>query len=847
MPSTSPSSQTPHDASHALNGPVEGASVAAEPSIGHGAKLPTIRQRLTMLAALLLAMNALATLVVYSQSWTSSGLISAISHNALPVHEALDTIKDNLSESSKLAQVALEDDSRPVDEPVRTSERVLRAARFALIHQQIDTALQQLSDLNRKHIFIDRHDSSSDDPLLQALRHQHSDAPVAVAPPPAPHDNRSITDRTEAQNTSRAAASVTRHKRHNTSTRCGDISQQRASTPRIVPHATTPHHNDHSHEGAPGSLDDPTLLLSSTLEEIDNDIRTILLLERRAIGLIDSGKPARARRLLNAIQPERAELSEHVDAMHHYYLLQIHHAIENLDTRFGQTNERIAALLALALLVGLAATWFLGRMLIEPIEKAVLTAAMLADGYRSLSHPRPRSTREAHALHAALAALDQALLHAETRQRGHTKDLQRAKEQSEQQAIDLALKSVELDEERKKAEKANHAKSQFLANMSHEIRTPMTAILGYADLLADPALDDTQRRDCIDTVQRNGKHLLSLINDILDISKIEANQLRIEAVPTRPLDVLHDVLKLLQPRAAEQRLALELEHSTDLPETLIADPLRLKQIVLNLVGNAIKFTKEGSVKVVTHADRDTDQLRVDVLDTGTGITPLQLQNIFKPFSQADGSISRRFGGTGLGLAISRRIAEAMGGTLTVQSIYGKGSCFSVTLPMHADANTLWVQPNTQDIQSQPLLPPIAMGDAANATTRARILLAEDGPDNQRLIGHVLRKAGYDVHIVGNGKLAVEQALDAERDGNPFLLILMDIQMPEMDGVTATKTLRKRGYTRPIIALTAHAMHEHQQHCLDAGCNHFATKPIDKPHLLALIQSQLAATTTKAAA
>ncbi len=432
-------------------------------------------------------------------------------------------------------------------------------------------------------------------------------------------------------------------------------------------------------------------------------------------------------------------------------------------------------------------------------------------------------------------------------------DRKRAEEQAalarrriELQARELAIQTEQLRQANEKAERANQAKSEFLANMSHEIRTPMTAILGFADILknnGDLENAPPERIDAINTITRNGEHLLSLINSILDLSKIESGKLDVEKIECAPLDLLREVHSLMQVRADAKNLKLSIACSGIIPATINSDPTRLRQILLNLVGNALKFTENGGVRVeVSHqsSSDETSNLRFDVIDTGIGMTAEQMNRLFQPFTQADTSTTRRFGGTGLGLTISKRLAEILGGTIEVGSRSGEGTTFSVTVAT-GDLGGVEMVSQTELVSSDGLhrcQKAKPTQKAALPEVNCRVLLAEDGPDNQRLISFVLKKAGMDVKIANNGQEALELAARANDSSNsiqePFDVVLMDMQMPVLDGYQATRRLREQGYRRPIIALTAHAMTGDREKCLEAGCDDFATKPIDRQRLITMI-------------
>ncbi len=402
-----------------------------------------------------------------------------------------------------------------------------------------------------------------------------------------------------------------------------------------------------------------------------------------------------------------------------------------------------------------------------------------------------------------------------------------------------------LGQARDAADTATKSKSEFLANMSHEIRTPMTAILGYTDLLAeewDHGLTPRQRLEYIATIKRNGEHLLSIINDILDLSKIETGKMTVERIDTYPDQIIHDVMSLMYVKAQAKGLKLEAQNITALPERIQSDPLRLRQILVNLVGNAIKFTEVGGVTIRVMMDKTTTGtpiLKFEVRDTGIGLTQEQVSRLFGAFEQADASTTRRFGGTGLGLRISKRLAEMLAGDITVSSTPGNGSTFTLSLATGPlDGVPMIEQGQTSQVVRESIAT-AARPDEGTLLLGVRILMAEDGPDNQRLVAHHLRKAGATVTIVENGELAVRAfSKDGTVDGrlNPkpeFDLVLMDMQMPIMDGYTATRLLRTKGSTVPIIALTAHAMAGDADKCLDAGCDDYTAKPIDRAKLIGI--------------
>ncbi|RIK78389.1 MAG: hypothetical protein DCC68_15340 [Planctomycetota bacterium] len=355
------------------------------------------------------------------------------------------------------------------------------------------------------------------------------------------------------------------------------------------------------------------------------------------------------------------------------------------------------------------------------------------------------------------------------------------------------------------------------------------------------AVEEPELADAVQTIHRNGRHLLELINDILDLSRIEAGKLAVERVAVSPAQIVREVASLMRVKADAKGLPLEVEFRGPIPRQIQSDPTRLRQILINLVGNAIKFTQSGCIRILTRLVPDFEgvhRLRFDVVDTGVGIPSEAMEQLFEPFAQADNTTTRRFGGTGLGLAISRRLAEMLHGEILVDSTVGRGSTFSLVVdPGPCDVAACEAATEVENLPPKPSEPHDGGATGSRHEPRrieARVLLAEDGVDNRRLISFVLRKAGVDVTLTDNGRAAVDLALAAVEEGVPFDVILMDMQMPVLDGYTAARQLRTRGYEGPIVALTAHAMTGDREKCLEAGCDDYATKPIERAKLLELI-------------
>jgi signal transduction histidine kinase/ActR/RegA family two-component response regulator len=401
-----------------------------------------------------------------------------------------------------------------------------------------------------------------------------------------------------------------------------------------------------------------------------------------------------------------------------------------------------------------------------------------------------------------------------------------------------------LEAATREAREANEAKSRFLASMSHEIRTPLTAVMGYAELLQDARRDgdDLDVDGALNTIAVNATHLLGLIDDVLDVSKIEAGRMRVEMLPINPLRLVADLMDLMRDRARDKGLDLSLTLDSAIPATIRTDPTRLRQILLNLVGNAIKFTRSGSVTIRLGYEPAALHLRCTVEDTGEGMTPAQLARVrqFESFVQAGDSTTRHFGGTGLGLRISSVLAGLLGGSLTIDSSAGLGTAVTATVSIGSKLEApLLKGEQARERATHPLMMATArtMDSRSSRTAPAlggrKVLVVDDGPDNRRLLEHILTREGARATTAEDGDTALRLAEQARELAAPFDLILLDVQMPTMDGYATAAALREAGDATPILAVTANAMEGDRERCLDAGCDEYISKPIERRKLVAM--------------
>ncbi|MCA8941033.1 MAG: PAS domain S-box protein [Planctomycetes bacterium] len=380
---------------------------------------------------------------------------------------------------------------------------------------------------------------------------------------------------------------------------------------------------------------------------------------------------------------------------------------------------------------------------------------------------------------------------------------------------------------RKEIEAKVSARSEFLRHMSHEIRTPLTAILGFSEMLAERT-DDVLVIEGIEVIRRNGEHLLHLVNDILDLEKLDADRIEPERIDTDLREIVHDLATIMRPLATRKNLTFETRVDDDVPRLIRSDPTRIRQILINLVGNAVKFTSRGRIRLDVSLRRspESGEIAVSVLDTGVGVSCAEPSLLFEPFAQAERSTTREFGGSGLGLAISRRLARVLGGDVTVRENDedGHGSIFTATFSADVAPSRPRSRPDATTLEGI---------DAGPNLNGLEILLVEDGADNRLLLGRILEQGGARVSIAENGEQALA-SVDERGVSNPFDAILMDMQMPVMDGIEATQSLRARGYSGPVVALTANATRADRDRCIAVGCDAFAGKPIRRRELLTLV-------------
>ena len=481
--------------------------------------------------------------------------------------------------------------------------------------------------------------------------------------------------------------------------------------------------------------------------------------------------------------------------------------------------QKALLLLLIVTLVTAAISRFTIRLLARPLEQLHAGITSVRNGHLQAIQVS-KTGDEVEYLGESFNKMIEALDASQTALLEHQESLERR----------IKDRTDQLEEAMRTAQAASQAKSEFLANISHELRTPMNGIIGMLDMALDRELGP-ELGEQVQTAQSCAYSLLSLLNDILDLSKIEAGMMTLEMLPFDFRMLLADCIKAHQPKAAENSVSLSAEVAPGVPQQIGGDPLRIRQIIANLVSNAVKFTEHGSVIVRTDgefAQPGEFVLRITVQDSGTGIPADKLLSIFEKFTQADGSVSRRFGGTGLGLAITRSLVALHGGDIRVQSELGRGSTFAVTLKCEAEA--------VDGVPQKPKAAEQVAALPAGSGSPARILVVEDNHVNQKVVTAVLRKRGFSIELANDG----QEALSKLEKSAPFDLVLMDVQMPVLDGLEATRLIRKeaRWSHLPIIAMTAHAMNGDKERCLEAGMNGYISKPVHPSLLLSTVDEFL---------